>query len=134
MMLRTKKPWAPKKRIAAWLLFGWLIFLTILSLVPIKIPDQKLPSSTDKWAHAFFYFVLTVLVYFNLTHRLQNKSQNNVIIGAIGVSVFYGIIIEVLQAALTNYRSADFLDILANTSGSLLASVMIFLSTKYKFS
>jgi len=133
-MLRTKKPWASKNSIAAWLLFGWIVFLTVLSLVPIKIPDQKLPSNSDKWVHAFFYFVLTVLVYFNLTQRLKKSAQHLLIIVAIVFSVTYGIIIEVLQVAFTNYRSADFLDILANLCGSLLASVIIFLCTKYKLS
>ncbi|MDT8414740.1 MAG: VanZ family protein [Flavobacteriaceae bacterium] len=133
-MQRTKKPWASKKSSAAWLLFGWLVFLTVLSLVPVKIPDQKLPSNSDKWVHVFFYFVLTILVYFNLIQRLKKKPQHILIIFAIGLSVVYGIIIEVLQVALTNYRSADFLDILANISGSLLASVAILLSTKYKLS
>ncbi|MBU2526179.1 MAG: VanZ family protein [Bacteroidetes bacterium] len=103
-------------------------------MVPIKIPDQKLPSNSDKWVHAFFYFVLTVLVYFNLTQRLKKSAQHLLIIVAIVFSVTYGIIIEVLQVAFTNYRSADFLDILANLCGSLLASVIIFLCTKYKLS
>ena len=41
--------------------------------------------------------------------------------------VFYGIIIEVLQTTLTTYRTASFLDVVANTVGVFLA-LLIFKS------
>lgn len=39
--------------------------------------------------------------------------------------VFYGIIIEILQSSLTTYRSGELMDVIANSTGTLLGTLLI---------
>jgi VanZ family protein len=54
----------------------------------------------------------------------KEKFQKNVKYIILGCFIF-GIIIEILQEVITSYRTASYLDIIANTVGVLLA-VLIF--------
>jgi len=83
---------------------------------------------SDKVIHAFSYLILTLswLIVFN--EKLKNKTQ--VLLLAI-VIVTYGIILEVFQEILTNVRTAEFGDIIANSVGVLIA-VLIFTIFKNK--
>lgn len=86
------------------------------------MPAIKLPGE-DKTAHFVFYFVLTLVWYIALAKIHKNKNLKYII--AIAV-IIYGIIIEILQG-LTNYRHADINDVFANTGGTFLALVFIYL-------
>lgn len=89
------------------------------------LPGQL--SQLDKVYHAIAYFVLTLTWLFSFSKSLEN----NKIKYLVAVScVIYGIIIEVLQVTLTNYRSASLLDTIANTTGVILA--MMFFKIIYK--
>lgn len=113
----------------------WTILITTLSLITIeKTPEfvLQLPFK-DKVVHFIFYFVFVVLWSFSLKDKTSNFKNKTLFI-----AVFYGIIIEVLQYALTTNRAADIYDVLANTLGALLAFIMfpflvrIFLKQKLK--
>lgn len=82
-------------------------------------------SFGDKLVHAFFYFVLTITSYLYLSKDYK-KFKNSVAlrISAIG-SFIYGMIIEGLQHILPYKRSADWLDVLANGIGTLIAFIAI---------
>lgn len=86
----------------------------------------------DKFVHFIFYFVFVVFWSFGL-HKI-NKFRIKVFFAA----VFYGIIIEALQYAVTENRTADFYDVLANSFGALVAFIVfpfaerIFLEQKLK--
>jgi len=86
------------------------------------MPAIKIPGE-DKTAHFVFYFVLTLVWYIALVKIYKNKYLKYIIAVAV---IIYGIIIEMLQG-LTNYRQEDFNDVLANTGGTLLALLFIFL-------
>lgn len=104
----------------------WMGIITVLSLARISgVPKVDVPNA-DKYVHSVFYFVLTFCVYYYLS--TSPKGLNRKIIYACMLSVIYGIIIEVLQGVLTNYRHPDFKDVLANTFGSMLAGLLIFLN------
>ena len=49
---------------------------------------------------------------------------------AVLFSFFYGIAIEIMQGLFTTTRSADVLDVLANVTGAILASVTILVLKK----
>lgn len=90
----------------------WGILILVLSLVSFS--NKALPniSYSDKIIHFVFYFVLIVLIL----NSFISKSiwfQIKIIL----LVIVYGIIIEVLQELLTKTRSADLLDVLANTVG-----------------
>lgn len=103
----------------------WMGVITILSLVRISgMPSVAVPHA-DKYVHVVFYFVLTFCVFYyilNTSKRLLTK-----IFYACIFSVIYGIIIELMQGTLTNYRQPDLKDIIANTFGSLMAGLLLFL-------
>lgn len=91
---------------------GWTFLIAFLSLLSfVKMPSIPI-SSKDKYAHFIFYFVLT------LSWMLSFKKINNKLLFKImGLIVFYGIIIEVLQDKFTVSREADIYDVLANSLG-----------------
>jgi len=83
------------------------------------VPPENLPSGgNDKLQHFFSYSLLAwacVLVF----HPNSNKRTFILIVKLI----VFGGIIELLQG-LTSYRSAEWLDLLANCMGILMGSVM----------
>lgn len=96
------------------------VTIGILYLSLLKVPKTSINiDNADKLYHCFAYFVLTFtwLLYF----RKKPNKKYLVVISCI----FFGIIIEILQSTLTNYRTADYLDALANSLGVLIA-LMIF--------
>ena len=94
------------------------IFVTvgILYLSLIKMPKYNVAiSHLDKWQHCFAYLVLT---FFWLYAFYEKERKYLIIFGCI----LFGILIEVLQYTITNYRTGDYLDVIANSSGVLFGS------------
>ena len=113
-----------------YIAIGITLFIGYFSLVKFEGQSIIKISNFDKFQHAFSYFILTLswlLAFKDLTNN--NKLKYTIALGC----VFYGIVIEVLQATLTNYRTASFLDILANLVGIIIA-LLIFKSVYKKFS
>ena len=105
-----------------------LCTLTIAVLSLIKMPSDglDLPSS-DKVSHGIAYFSLTLSwLYTILNWKAFQSKVKYAILGCF----LYGIIIEVLQAAMTSYRTASYLDILANSVGIVLAVLAFHLFEK----
>lgn len=89
-----------------------------LSLIKIAIYNPIDTPHLDKLQHGFAYFVLSVCWLF----ALQKKQRKYVIVLC---CILFGIVIEILQYTITNYRTGDYLDVLANSFGVLLG-VFIF--------
>ena len=105
-----------------------IALITTLAIAFLSLSDlPKLDlgikiKSSDKYLHAIAYFFLSVVWYFALQKRIK-KSRFKLLL--ILILIFYGIILEGLQGGLTNYRTADLYDVLANSFGILLASLVI---------
>jgi VanZ family protein len=114
-------------KISALAAFLYTALLTYLSLVQLGKISVGSFSPTDKMMHAGAYLVLVGVwqVFFILKSR-QNRQYKNNLYKISGVSILFGMLIEVLQGTLTKYRDPDWYDILANSAGVLLA-VLIFL-------
>ncbi len=110
-----------------WILIAILITISIaiLSLVRLKPPSVTF-SNIDKVGHAIAYFALAFAWF-----QVFGAKKRDLYLVFI-CCFFYGIIIEVLQATITNYRSGEFYDILANSSGIAiaLAVMLAFFSKK----
>ena len=78
----------------------------------------------DKIFHFLAYFVLTFLWFGACLYNFNFKKRKAIAYASL-FSVFFGIVIEVLQYMLTTYRSLDIYDVVANTFGALLAVVII---------
>ncbi|UZO81206.1 VanZ family protein [Aquimarina sp. ERC-38] len=121
-----------------WLVRNLVIFgavaysalICYLSIGRISVPDQIHFNYSDKIGHFLAYFGLTV-VWFTCFFVLYKKSNNQSLVFAIFFSVIFGILMEVLQSWLTDYRTADWFDIMANTIGALLAGIAIKYNLKY---
>ena len=105
------------ERSAIYLAILCTIGITILSLIEVP-PSPVEVSYTDKIFHIIAYFCLTVLWLYGLAKK--EKIQSKILFVLAGCFI-YGIIIEVLQTTITTYRTASYLDILANSVGIVLA-------------
>ena len=95
-----------------------LVTAIILSLSLIKMPNTPTKINfvnIDKLYHTIAYFTLTFswLIVF---YKKPNKKYLIVI-----CCILFGIVIEILQSKITVHRTGDYLDILANSSGVILA-------------
>lgn len=93
------------------------LFIAYLSFIKVPKVDVNVANS-DKLGHSFAYFTLSLC--WLLTFFRRPKKKYLIVI----LCVVYGIIIEVFQKILTNHRTGDFLDVLANTIGVLLGLVL----------
>ena len=120
-----------KKQIVYITVF-YSLALTVVCLIPSnKLPDVEV-SFADKIFHSITYLVLTFLWFYSFVYRFKIERMKALIYASV-ISVAFGIIIEVLQEILTETRSADLLDVLANSLGVLIAACSLLLK-KQKFS
>ncbi len=110
-------------------LYKYSIHFTIVWAVVIFIlcatPSQYIPSlnwlevlSFDKFVHASIFFILCNLLF--VVHIKYKQSSNFKLVYLV-ISIGYGILLEAMQATVFSNRSADWLDILANSFGCLMA-------------
>ncbi len=117
--MHTKTLLAHKK---LWLILAlcWTLVIGVLCLVSFnEFPTVGLQGA-DKYVHAMFHFGFTLLWF-----AFLRLSVSRPLLRAFLASVLYGGLIEILQSTLTTTRQADFADVLANTSGALLAVALI---------
>ena len=98
------------------------LLILIGSLVSVQVNVVNNVGNSDKLMHCLAYGILNLSWLVAFRKRLEiNKVKLLIPL----LVLFYGIIIEVLQHIITNYRQADFYDIIANFIGITL-SVIIF--------
>ena len=106
---------------AIYIAVFFTISITIGSLVKSDFIVVKSISVSDKIYHLIAYFLLMLSwLYVFCKKETFQKNVKYVILGCI----IFGIIIEILQGVITSYRTASYLDIVANTIGVLLAVVI----------
>jgi VanZ family protein len=109
-----------------WIAVFWTILVTFLCLESAS----SLPTigfkikNLDKIVHAIFHFVFTTLWFLYFVNK--NSKFKKSIWSAFCLSIFFGILLEVCQQIFTTSRKSDFLDILANSTGAFLATLLIF--------
>ena len=104
--------------------------LAIISLVQISdIPDY-IPSFSDKVFHFSAYGLLSLLCVYSLLYKYKLKTNHALFFGAL-LAISFGIIIEVLQGQITNTRVTDQNDILANTFGALLTTIILGIKNRF---
>jgi VanZ family protein len=103
--------------------------LTVVCLVPLNGVIKVNITLGDKIFHAVTYMILSFLWYLTFYYNL-NSSKTKALMYAMLVSITFGIIIEILQGTVTAYRSADINDVIANTIGVLIMSVVIVIKNK----
>ena len=102
-----------------------LITVSVIRIKPETIEPVNFKNA-DKVFHFSVYFGLTILwqLYYYIKQENKKKGLSLKILLAI---IGFGIVIEVVQDRLTNYRGFEYLDIVANTSGAILAFTLLLL-------
>lgn len=97
--------------------------IACLSLFKIVFTSEYVPiTGSDKIGHFLAYFVFTIVWFlFFFYSEKQHKEFTTALLWAAILSFLFGILMEILQATLTSYRSPEWYDVLANTSGTILA-------------
>ncbi len=107
------------------------LFLTIAiavgSLISLKSGLGIGVQISDKILHAFGYFMLTLS--WLLAYNVKSNPMKSSLLIASAVFI-YGIIIEILQGAITDYRQSDLYDVFANFSGILVSTIFFVLVMK----
>ena len=82
-------------------------------------------NPTDKMLHAGAYLFLVLFWNVFLIFSKDNfaRYKSNLLWVGLG-SFLFGMLIEVLQGALTSYRTPDWWDIVANSTGVILAVII----------
>jgi VanZ family protein len=83
----------------------------------VKIGFFNIPY-LDKFVHFGLYFVLMAVII--IEHRNFFTNTRILILVAL-IPFFLGIIVELLQTGLTNYRRGEVLDMFADTAGIITA-------------
>jgi len=112
------------KKIALIAVIAYSILLLVVSLASLKnLPDVGV-SFGDKIFHCLAYFVLAILWFaaFVFTFSFNKRKA---IIYSVCISILFGILIEVLQDTLTDYRALDIYDVFANTLGVAIAVLIL---------
>ncbi|MCB4806799.1 VanZ family protein [Tamlana sp. 62-3] len=100
------------------------VALAIVCLINIKELPEVAVSNIDKIFHFVTYALLMCLWYFSLVYTL-NFSQKKGLWYAFLIAFVFGIVIEVLQGTITTTRALDVFDVVANTLGALLATLVL---------
>lgn len=102
---------------------AYIVIMTSGELLPLNAPKLEIGGvGMDKIAHATSYGVMTLLLYASFER-----------IGLIGSSLLalsHGVIIEVVQAHLSN-RSADIYDLIANIVGIFAVAIALALLRRF---
>jgi len=83
-------------------------------------------SFADKLAHAFVYFILTVVWYYAFSKGITSTFLKNKAIMASAIfAIVYGICVEIMQETLVTNRQGDWQDVIANVTGTIFAILLI---------
>ena len=106
-----------------WPAIIWGIFIFIIC----SFPGDNIPKSfiinipfADKIIHFFLYFLLVILIMIGALRKVKTILTIRHFLFAFFISLFYGFLLEVLQDLVFIMRSADFMDVIANSAGSFI--------------
>ena len=95
-----------------------------------EIPRINIPN-IDKAVHIVFHFALTFFWFLFFSKHLKIGTIFKPLMYSVLFSFVFGITIEILQSLVTTTRSADILDVAANSVGSILAIFAVVICNKF---
>lgn len=104
----------------------YTIALAVLSLLSSDSMPEVEVEYADKIGHAIAYALLCFIWYL----ALKSNKLANAILKAAAIAIIYGIILEVLQGTLTEGRTLDVYDVLANCIGVGFISAILIIRNK----
>ncbi len=114
-----------------WAAVIWTTFITVLCLISMRnFQGITTEENADKYVHASFYITLTALWTLYAYRAFTNRGK--VRLAVFIATVLFGVLIEVCQGLFTQDRSPDMTDVFANSSGSLVATLLFWIADKVK--
>ena len=121
---------------------NWLISSITIGLIcyasldsnPLNINSLTLFKGADKIIHLIMYFILylTLILDYSKT-QMPHHIKLNIEAAICFASIAFGLLMEVLQGHITEYRSFDILDIAFNTAGAIIAFITVKFWIMHKF-
>ena len=103
-----------------------LIVVAIFYLSFFKPPQtdmQEIPG-LDKLAHICMYGGLCLLLWIEYLRIHSTINRIKMLVGGILLPILLSGVIELMQSYLTEHRGGDWLDLVANISGVILAALV----------
>ncbi|PLW96073.1 MAG: hypothetical protein C0591_09685 [Marinilabiliales bacterium] len=111
---------------------AWAMFILILTGIPgYQIP--KIPTflewlSPDKIVHVVMFGILSYLALYGYRQQyLKSLHRSFIVLVVILLSVFYGLVTELLQLYVFTGRNGNVYDFMANAIGAITGGVAYFL-------
>lgn len=101
---------------------GNIIYLCLIKAS--ELPQITIPY-IDKYVHAVFHFVFSLLWFYAFRFSFRTVRRVKLLSIVFVMSLVFGIAIELFQTYLTVTRNGDAVDVLANSTGVLLAILTI---------
>jgi VanZ family protein len=108
-----------------WLATFWTLAIIFLCLAKFGSMPKVGLQNADKYVHFTFHFVFVVLWFLYFNTKTENRINLNTILKVFLMSFVFGFLIEIAQFLFTKTRGYDLLDVLANTTGAFVASLLI---------
>lgn len=105
-----------KAKIFLFIAILYSILILVLSLANLNRVEIVKLESSDKFYHAACYTLLSFLWVYFVKLKFEALKIRIIFATILLISIF-GIIIEYLQLVLTDYRTFDWWDVLANFTG-----------------
>jgi VanZ family protein len=119
MLARIKKLLEDNLLLLAIIATLIVAFLSLTAIPKINLGLEI--KSGDKILHILAYFTLSTVWFLALRKKMSDRYIKIAIILSL---IFYGIILEVLQGGVTDYRTRDVFDVIANIIGILIALLL----------
>ncbi len=105
------------------LAFAFLVFVLCIIRPPTGVAKVSF-QFMDKLAHFLVYFIMAMFLFFE-ANRSKWLFEEGFLLKTTILMISYGIVIEILQGTLFEYRSFDFMDIFANITGTAFGVFLI---------
>jgi VanZ family protein len=115
----------------------WFIFIFVACALPGKdIPHISFLEmlAFDKWVHAGIFFILVLLLMRGMKLNYVRIAPITAALFSLAVAIPYGGLLEIMQGAFFEGRSADIYDFVANSFGAI-CGVLVYrkLAMRIKF-
>ena len=107
-----------------------IVFLSLSNVHSLGLDRFWFFKNEDKVIHFLMYFGLSFSLITEYYIKIFKINLNLFLINLF--PVFFGGFIEILQSVLTNNRSGDWIDFLADTAGVIFAVIVFFLLKENK--
>lgn len=108
----------------------WLVFIHIVCLMPVPETPLSGVINIDKVVHLGLWLVASLLIWREYWHAPQRWQPRYPWMLTVVLPVLVSGNIELLQAYATTCRSGDWVDFLFNSTGVLLAAVLVRISKR----